>query len=151
MHPQRASANSNGQEPGAGACPRLSRLLVSPSANIEKGKTAAIMPVLHRCRRRSLLEGAEVEIFKLMSYGATPERWAEWLRAPLEHAAARGNFDLVQRLLKAGANGGAGWRGCRGRTLLDAAALGGNEHVVTALLQAGCVPDVPVVSVSSGR
>lgn len=32
-----------------------------------------------------------------------------------------------------------------------AAALGGNEDVVTALLQAGCVPDVPVVSVSSRR
>ena len=86
-----------------------------------------------------------------MAFGATPKQWAEWLRAPLEHAAARGNFDLVQRLLEAGADGGAGWRGCRGRTLLDAAALGGNEDVMTALLQAGCVPDIGVVSVSSRR
>lgn len=101
--------------------------------------------------QRSLVEGIEAEIFKLLSYGATPEQWAEWLRAPLEHAAARGNFDLVDRLLRAGANGSAGWRGCRGRTLLDAAALGGNGDVVSALLRAGCGPDVNVVSVSPRR
>lgn len=107
------------------------------------------MPPLYP--QRVLVEGAETEIFKLLSYGSTPEQWAEWLRAPLEHAAARGNFDLVDRLLKAGANGSAGWRGCRGRTLLDAAALGGNGDVVSALLRAGCGPDVNVVSVSSKR
>ena len=106
---------------------------------------------MHLYPERAYLEGAELEIFKLLSYGATPGQWAEWLRAPLEHAAARGNFDLVDRLLKAGANGGAGWRGCRGRTLLDAAALGGNPDVLSALLRAGCRPDVRVVSVSSGR
>ncbi|CAN0364277.1 unnamed protein product [Pylaiella littoralis] len=107
------------------------------------------MPQLYP--HRATLEEAETEIFKLLSYGATPKQWAEWLRAPLEHAAARGNFDLVDRLLKAGANGSAGWRGCRGRTLLDAAALGGNGDVVSALLRAGCGPDVNVVSVSSKR
>ncbi len=106
---------------------------------------------MHLYPKRALLEGAEVEIFKLLSYGATPEQWAEWLRAPLEHAAARGNLDLVLRLLKAGANGSAGWRGCRGRTLLDAAALGGNPEVLSALLRAGCRPDVKVVSASSRR
>lgn len=45
----------------------------------------------------------------------------------------------------------AGWRGCRGRTLLDAAALGGNPDVVAALLQAGCLSDVRVVSSSTQR
>eukprot|EP00752_Nemacystus_decipiens_P004447 g4060.t1 len=110
-------------------------------------------PILHLYHERSLLQGADVlaEIFKLVSYGATPEQWKEWLRVPLEHAAAQGNFRLVQRLLKAGANGGAGWIGCRGRTLLHAAAVGGNEDVVTALLHAGCVPDVSVVSASLRR
>ena len=106
------------------------------------------MPII---QQRALLEGHEVEIFKLVSKGATTRQWAEWLRVPLEHAAARGDFDLVDRLLKAGANGSAGWRGCRRRTLLDAAALGGNADVLSALLQAGCGPDVNSVSSSSRR
>lgn len=106
---------------------------------------------MHLYPKRALLKGAEVEIFTLLSYGATPEQWREWLRAPLEHAAARGDFSLVKKLLNAGADGGAGWSGCRGRTLLDAAALGGNPDVVTALFRAGCLPDVDVVSVSSRR
>ncbi|CAB1108019.1 unnamed protein product [Ectocarpus sp. CCAP 1310/34] len=50
-----------------------------------------------------------------------------------EHAAARGNIGLVERLLEAGAHGRAGRRGCRGRTMLDAAALGGNADVRSAL------------------
>ena len=91
------------------------------------------------------------EIFKLVSYGATSDQWAEWLRVPLEHAVARGNLDLVNTLLKAGADGSAGWRGCRGRTLLDAAAVGGNPDVLTALLGAGAQPDVNVVSLSPKR
>lgn len=100
---------------------------------------------------RVLLEGAEVELFKLVLQGATPEQWAEWLRAPLEHAVVSGKFGLVNRLLRAGANGSAGWRGCRGRTLVDAAALGGNGDVVSALLRAGCGADVNVISDDSGR
>eukprot|EP00752_Nemacystus_decipiens_P014365 g12777.t1 len=51
----------------------------------------------------------------------------------------------------AGADGSAGWRGCRGRTLLDAAAVGGNPDVLTALLRAGAQPDVNVVSLSPKR
>lgn len=89
--------------------------------------------LLHQTRmnlnqRRAFLDGAEVELLKLVLNGATPEQWAEWLRAPLEHAAVGGNYDLVDRF-RAGANGSAGWRGCRARTLLDAAALGGNGDV----------------------
>ena len=106
---------------------------------------------MHPYPKRASLEGLETEIFKLVSSSATPEQWKEWLRVPLEHAAARGNLELFNKLLGAGANGAAGWRGCRGRTLLDAAALGGNEDVVSGLLGAGAQPDVNVVSVSSGR
>ncbi|CAM9452242.1 unnamed protein product [Ectocarpus sp. 12 AP-2014] len=81
--------------------------------------------------RASILQGLGDTIFKLVCDRATPEQWAEWLRAPLEHAAATGNRDLVDKLLGAGANGGAGWRGCHGKTLLHAAAEGGNVHVIT--------------------
>lgn len=94
---------------------------------------------------RSHLDGFEVEIFKLVREGATSEQWQEWLRAPLEHAAAKGNMDLFTRLMDAGANGSAGWRGCRGRTLLGAAARGRNEKMVFELVKAGAAPDIDVV------
>eukprot|EP00752_Nemacystus_decipiens_P008060 g7204.t1 len=106
---------------------------------------------MHIYPKRASLDGLEIEIFKLVSYSATPKQWKEWLRVPLEHAAARGNLDLFNKLLRAGADGSAGWRGCRDRTMLDAAAVGGNEDVVTGLLQAGAMPDVNVVSCSSRR
>ncbi|CAN0240580.1 unnamed protein product, partial [Ectocarpus sp. 8 AP-2014] len=54
-------------------------------------------------------------------------------------------------LLEAGADGSAGWRGCLDRTLLDAAALGGSEPVVSALLRAGAQTDVNTISISSKR
>ncbi|CAM9788969.1 unnamed protein product, partial [Ectocarpus sp. 4 AP-2014] len=106
---------------------------------------------MHIYPKRVLLEGLEIEIFKLVSYSATPEQWKEWLRVPLEHAAARGNRDLVYKLLEAGADGSAGWRGCRDRSLIDAAAVGGNVEVVSGLLEAGAQPDVQVVSCWSKR
>lgn len=75
----------------------------------------------------------------------------EHMRGQVEHAAARGNLELVNTLLEAGATGTPGLRGCRGRTLLDAAAEGGNEKVVLALLRAGARPDVSVRSGSKRR
>lgn len=53
-------------------------------------------------------------IFSMVCNRATPKQWAEWLRAPLEHAAGTGNADLVDRLLKAGVDGSAEWKGCNG-------------------------------------
>ncbi|CAM9535921.1 unnamed protein product [Scytosiphon promiscuus] len=106
---------------------------------------------MHIYPQRLSLVGLEVEIFKLVSFGAAPEQWAEWLRAPLEHAASRGDLDLVNRLLAAGANGGAGWKGCRGRTMLDAAALGGNAKVVSAFVRSGAAADINALTVSSRR
>ncbi|CAM9409564.1 unnamed protein product [Ectocarpus sp. 12 AP-2014] len=91
---------------------------------------------------RASLEGLEIEIFRLVSKGATPEQWAEWLRVPLEHAAAQGSLALVDKLLGAGADGSAGYKGCAGRTLLQAAAVGGSKGVVSSLLRAGAQPDV---------
>ncbi|CAN0409324.1 unnamed protein product, partial [Ectocarpus fasciculatus] len=94
---------------------------------------------------RSLLDGFEIEIFKLVKDKATSEQWKQWLRAPLEHAAAKGNLDLFTRLMDAGADGEAGWRGCDGRTLLGAAACGKSGKMVRALLAAGARSDVNVL------
>ncbi|CAM9698275.1 unnamed protein product [Ectocarpus sp. 13 AM-2016] len=94
---------------------------------------------------RSRLDGFEIEIFKLVQTEATSEQWKEWLRAPLEHAAAEGNLDLFTRLMDAGANGKAGWRGCHGRTLLGAAACGKSDKMVRALLEAGATDGVNVL------
>ncbi|CAN0541921.1 unnamed protein product, partial [Ectocarpus sp. 12 AP-2014] len=56
---------------------------------------------------RSRVDGFEIEIFKLVQREATSDQWKEWLRAPLEHAAAKGSSDLFTRLMDAGANGKA--------------------------------------------
>ncbi|CAN0434075.1 unnamed protein product [Ectocarpus sp. 12 AP-2014] len=53
-------------------------------------------------------------------------------------------MDLFTRLMDAGADGRAGWRGYRGRTLLGAAAYGKNEEMVQRLLKAGATEDVNV-------
>lgn len=108
---------------------------------------------MHIYRQRKLLQGSEGHNFELVSDGATPKEWTEWLRVPLEHAIARGNLDLVTRLLQAGVGvHEAGRRGSRGRALVVAAAVGGNAGVVSALLHAEARADAGgVVSVSSGR
>ncbi len=95
---------------------------------------------------RSALYGLEGRLFKLVSRKATSAQWAEWLRTPLEHALAEGDGDLAMSLLKAGANGGAGWKGCDGRTLLDAAAEGGSDEAVSAVLKIGRLADLNAVS-----
>lgn len=109
--------------------------------------------MVHIYPPRQRLEGLEADILKVVSYGATPEQWEAWIQVPLEHAAACGNLDLVTKLLEArGGRSMSGWKGCRGRTVLDAAALGGNAKVVSVLLAPNRARwDLNVVSVSSGR
>lgn len=92
------------------------------------------------------LKGAEMEMLRLVFNTATAKQWAEWLRVPLEHAAASGNHDLFTKLMQAGAKCGAGWVGCNGRTLLYAAAQGGNADVMSAVLPGGCRSDIGVFS-----
>ncbi|CAM9144245.1 unnamed protein product [Ectocarpus fasciculatus] len=100
---------------------------------------------------RDTLRALCSEVVGLVIDNATPRQWADWLRAPIEHASANGNFELVTALLKAGGTGIPGLRGCRGRTLLDAAAEGGNEQVVSAILRAGATPDLCARSGSKRR
>ena len=101
--------------------------------------------------RASILQGAGDTIFKLVLERSTPEQWAEWLRAPLEHAAGTADYDLVKKLLKAGADGSAGWKGCHGQTLLHAAAEGGDGQVISTLIRAGAGADKNVRAPQNGR
>lgn len=104
--------------------------------------------VRHRAR---ILQGAGDTIFKLMLDRSMPRQWAEWLRVPLEYAAGSANYDLVKKLLKAGADCGVGCKGCHGKTLLHAAAEGGDGQVVTELIRAGAGADKNTKSSYTGR
>ena len=95
---------------------------------------------------RTALHGMGERLFQLVSKGAAAARWREWLRTPLEHALAEGDKELALGLLKAGVDGGAGWEGRDGRTLLGAAAEGGNAELVSAILEAGGLKELDVVS-----
>lgn len=101
---------------------------------------------MQRTDDHAVLRGTEETLFNVVSEGATPEQWCQWLRVPLEHAAALGDLALVNKLLEAGANSSAGWSGCDGRSLLGAAAEGGNADVVSALLLAGAGNDMSVAT-----
>lgn len=102
-------------------------------------------------KRASSLEDDLSELSKVLFRGAPPDQRAEWLRVPLEHAAAEGSFEVFSALIGAGAKVGAGFRGREGRTLFDAAARGGNAAIVSGLLRRGALPDLNVVSDCSGR
>ncbi|CAM9381538.1 unnamed protein product, partial [Sphacelaria rigidula] len=92
--------------------------------------------------RRSIMD----KVVDLVCQESSTQQWTQWLRVPLEHAAATGNLALVKDLLAAGADGRAGWKGSRYQSPLHAAVEGGNDEVVSALLKAGSKPDVNVYS-----
>lgn len=83
---------------------------------------------------RAALNRMKKRLFKLVSQGATSQQWAQWLRVPLEYALAEGDKDLALSLLKAGADKGAGWKGCGQGSLLYAATEGGIAEMVSYLL-----------------
>ncbi|CBJ48786.1 conserved unknown protein [Ectocarpus siliculosus] len=102
--------------------------------------------------RARIMQDLGDTIFKLVCDRVTAEQWSEWLRAPLEHAAATANYELVSKLLRAGANGGASWRGCHDdKTLLHAAAEGGDALVVSLLQRAGAGADIEAKAPGTGH
>lgn len=118
----------------------LSSLIAGPSRGSPKVlsmKSARDLESAHHTEQRALCTKRELSFFKLVSAGATPKQWAEWLRTPPEHAAAAGNHNLFKRSVDAGAKCGPGWTGCGGRTLLAAAAVGGNVDVVSECSRRG--------------
>ncbi|CAB1104400.1 unnamed protein product [Ectocarpus sp. CCAP 1310/34] len=76
--------------------------------------------------RSSILQDLGDTIFKLVCDWATPEQWAEWLRAPLEHAAATGAGGDIK------AKAPHTWH-----TPLDLTVTGGKEAAAKALIMAG--------------
>ena len=62
------------------------------------------MPNSDVIRERAVLHKSKAKLFDLVCKNATKEQWAEWLRVPLEHAAAAGDVPLVNDLLTAGAS-----------------------------------------------
>lgn len=89
------------------------------------------------------LESFAVEIVKVARSTGSEKEWAEWLRVPLHGAARNGNIDLVNALIEAGANVGAGSTDRNDHFLLESAVFGGNVEVVSALIAAGSPLEVP--------
>lgn len=75
-----------------------------------------------------MLRGTAELIFDLVAQGATPRQWSEWLRPPLERAAASGDEVMVARLTAAG--------GAIGNSLHQAV-RGGHLQLVDRLLSKG--------------
>lgn len=59
--------------------------------------------------KRASLEKCASDIFKVVSRGAPPDQWAEWLRVSLEYAVAEVKFGMFSALIGAVANWGAGF------------------------------------------
>lgn len=106
---------------------------------------------------RDVLRPLSKELFDLVLNNSSPVQWSEWLRTPLEHAAAQGNADFVTKLLSAKAKVMPGSTRCEragngvtevanNSALLDAAIRGGCTKVLSALLAAGAKADLNLVS-----
>ncbi|CAM9717813.1 unnamed protein product [Ectocarpus sp. 13 AM-2016] len=101
--------------------------------------------------RASILQDHGDTVFKLVCDRAAREQWTERLRAPVEHAAATVNRDLIDKMLGAGASGSGSWRGCHGKTLLHAAAEGGNVQGIKRLHRAAAGRDIKANTLDSGH
>ncbi len=92
------------------------------------------------------LPGLASQTFDVVSKFASSNEKAEWLGTPLYYAAKNGDLGLVNKLIEQGTKWKAGSRH-GGRTILHAAAFGGNKGVVLSLLlKAGCKAEVNVLS-----
>ena len=86
------------------------------------------------------LHGIGEHLLALVFECAPHEQLCAWLRAPLEHAAANSNGDLVMMLLAAGADAFVRSQSTLDRPHLAAAAQGGNRAVVSALIASASAP-----------
>lgn len=90
------------------------------------------------------LRGLGEQLLTLVWESASKEQLGQWLRVPLEHAAAKHNSRsnaLCFKLLLAGADAFVRRHSVLDRSPLLAAAQAGNDAVVSALLENGSAPD----------
>lgn len=90
------------------------------------------------------LRGLGEQLLTLVWESASKEQLGQWLRVPLEHAAAKHNGSsnaLCFKLLLAGADAFVRRHPVLDRSPLVAAAQAGNGTVVSALLENGSAPD----------
>lgn len=116
------------------------QLRFSRSANARSDRSLVAQAETRRNRgKRALLEGHELEVWRLVSEGAEDRAWAEWLGTPLLHAAIQGNVEAVKKLLRAGATPNARdtQKGSKRKSALQLAVANGHDQVVRALLMAG--------------
>lgn len=83
---------------------------------------------------REMLRGVEERIVDLVAQTCTPEQWVEFLKAPLDLAAAQGDELLAEKLMDAGA---------KSENVLHEACRGGRVDLVNNLLRSGAPPDSP--------
>lgn len=99
----------------------------------------------HDQDRSRLLDGFEIEIFKLVEIEASSGAVEGVASSATGTCRGQGQHgSLHEAIMGTGADGSAGWHGCDGRTLLGSAAHGKSEKMVLALLEAGAKPDLDV-------
>lgn len=89
----------------------------------------------------SVLRGMGETLLSVVFESAPREQLASWLRVPLEHAAAKGDYECAMKLLAAGADPCVRREVVADRSPLAAAARGGNGDIVSSLLESGSAPD----------
>lgn len=90
----------------------------------------------------SLLCGMGEHLLYLVCESAPRDQLGNWLRVPLEHAAAKGDLECVEKLVSAGADPFVRRRAVvADRSPLVAACQAGDEGVVKVLLRHGAGPD----------
>lgn len=92
-------------------------------------KPTARALLLYYGKRTQVLHKSMGKIFNLVCKESTKEQRVEWLRVPLQHAAAAGNVELANDMLAAGADASI--------AALHLVIRDGNEQVVGALFDSG--------------
>lgn len=99
---------------------------------------------MERSSSTNPLRGLGEQLVALVWQSASKEQLGQWLRVPLEHAAARHSTSsnaLCVKLLQAGADVFVRRQPVLDRSPLLAAAQAGNGDIVSALLENGSAPD----------
>lgn len=103
--------------------------------------------------------GKRLLVLARMFSSSPTQKWATWLRSPLDGAARVGDFAFVNTILHAGADASSAGLDddCvagpsdRKTNLIASAAFGGNPRVVSALIAAGSRDGINMADTSTGE